>query len=79
MSVARVAVTEDPREVCVGRTFMFSEDGPGSVGNDEELAIVVEEYREEKVRGGIIRARNDRDVVVMYAKAAHLLSNAITI
>ena len=79
--VARVAVTDDPQEPCVGRTFMWTGDsatgaaGPGG----GELALTVEEYREESVRGSVIRARNDRDIVVMYPEAAFLFSNAITI
>ena len=77
--VARVAVTDDPQESCVGRTFIWTGDGPGGVGDDEELAILTEEYRDEKVRGSVLRARNDRDIVVMYAQAAHLMSNVTTI
>jgi len=76
--VARVAVTDDPQEPCVGRTFMWSEENAG-VGTDEELATIVEEYREEGVRGSVIRVRNDRDIVIMYPEAAHLLSNVTTI
>jgi len=72
--VCRVAETADPQEPCIGRTFMFSEENAG-VGSDEELAIIVEEYREERVRGSVIRARNDRDLVVMYPEAGHMLSN----
>jgi len=79
MMVARVAVTDDPQEPCIGRTFLWDGDGPGAPGTDEELAVIVEEYREEAVRGGVIRARLNRDLVVMYAAAGHLLSNAITI
>lgn len=79
MMVARVAVTDDPQEPCIGRTFLWDGDGPGAPGSDEELAVIVEEYREESVRGGVIRARLNRDLVVMYAAAGHLLSNAITI
>jgi len=77
MMVARVATTDDPMEPCVGRTFIWSGDGPSAPGGGE-LACIVEEYREEKVRGSVVRARNDRDIVVLYAQAAHLLSNAIT-
>lgn len=75
--VCRVALTDDPREPCIGRTFIWTGDGPGSVGDDEKLAVVVEEYREEKVRGSVIRARNNRDLKVMYKQAGHLLSNVI--
>ncbi|MCX7429018.1 MAG: hypothetical protein NTW96_25750 [Planctomycetia bacterium] len=77
--LARVATSQDPQEPCLGRTFIWSGDGPGAPGSGEELAILVEEYREEKVRGSVIRARNDRDIVIMYKEAAHLLSNVITI
>lgn len=76
--VARVAVTDDPQEPCVGRTFMWSEENAGAPGSGEELAIIVEEYRKEGVRGSVIRARNDRDIVIMYKEAAHLLSNVTT-
>ena len=77
--LARVAETDDPQEPCVGRTFIWTGDGPGAPGSDEELAVIVEEYREEGVRGSVIRARNDRDIVIMYPQAAHLLSNVTTI
>ena len=76
--VARVATTDDPQEPCVGRTFMWDEENNG-VGGNEELAVIVEEYRKEDVRGSEMRARNDRDIVIMYAEAAHLLSNVTTI
>ncbi len=77
--VCRVAETDDPQESCIGRTFMWDGDGPGAPGTDEELALIVEEYREEKVRGSVIRARNNRDIVIMYPGAGHLLSNVTTI
>ncbi len=77
--LCRVAETDDPAEPCVGRTFMWSEENAGAPGDDGEIAVIVEEYREEKVRGSVIRARNDRDLVIMYAEAAHLLSNVTTI
>lgn len=78
MMLARVATSDDPQEPCIGRTFIFSGDGPGSPGTEEELAVIAEEYREESRRGSVIRARNNRDIVVMYAEAGHLFSNAIT-
>jgi len=77
--VAKVAITDDPQEPCVGRTFMWSEDGPGAPGSDESIAVMVEEYREENRRGSVLRARSDYDIVVMYPEAAHLLSNVITV
>lgn len=76
--VARVAETEDPREPCIGRTFMWSEDGASAPGTDEEIAVTVEEYREETRRGGVIRARTNYDLVIMHEEAGHLLSNVTT-
>ena len=76
--VARVAVTDDPQEPCIGRTFFWTGDGPTAPGTAEELAVIVEEYRNEDVRGSVVRARNDRDIVIMYAEAGHLLSNVTT-
>jgi len=73
--VCRVAESDDPREVCIGRTFIWPGDGPGAPGDGGSLAVIMEEYREEKVRGTVFRARNNRDIVIMYAAAGHLLSN----
>jgi hypothetical protein len=73
--LGRVAETEDPQEPCFARNFIWTGDGPGAAGTDEELAVVVEEYREEKVRGSVIRARNDRQIVVMYPQAGYLITN----
>ena len=79
MMVCRVATSRDPQEPCIGRTFFWTGDGPNAPGTDEELALITEEYREEGVRGSVLRARNDRQIKVMYAQMGHLLSNAITI
>jgi len=76
--VCRIAETDDPREACLGRTFIWDGDGPGAVGDGGKLAVIMEEYREEKVRGSVMRARNNRDIVVMYPQAGHLLSNITT-
>lgn len=74
--VCRIAETDDPQEPCVGRTFLFSGDGPGAPGDDSGvLALIMEEYREESKRGSVLRARNNRDIVIMYAEAGHMLSN----
>jgi hypothetical protein len=76
--VCRVAESDDPREACIGRTFIWDGDGPGAPGDGGKLAVIMEEYREEKVRGTVFRARNNRDIVIMYAQAGHLLSNITT-
>jgi len=76
--VARVATTDDPQEPCIGRTFMWNEDSAGP-GTDEEIAVITEEYRQEGVRGSVIRARTDYDIKIMYPQAGCLLSNVTTI
>lgn len=77
--VARVAVSRDPREPCLARTFCWTGDGPSAPGTGEPLAVLTEEYREEGVRSSVIRARHNRDVVVMYAAAGYLIGNVTTI
>jgi hypothetical protein len=56
---------------------MWSGDGPGAVGTDEELAIITEEYRDESVRGTVFRARNDREILPMYPQAGLLITNVL--
>jgi len=69
--VCRVATSADMAEPCIGRMFHWSEDGSSPGGT-------VESYRDEIVRGNIIRVRHDVDEVVLYAQAGHLLSNITT-
>lgn len=59
----------------IGRT-VFSTTGGQSVPGlgDGEDALIVEEYREESRRGGIIRARNKRHVKILHPEAGHLLT-----
>jgi len=70
--VAKIATGNDMREPCVGRTFHWSQDG-SSIGG------TVESYRDEVVRGDVIRVRHDVDEIVLYKEAAHLLSNVTTL
>ena len=70
--VCRVAVSNDMREPCIGRTFHWSDDG-SSIGG------TVESYRDEVIRGNVIRVRHDVDEVILYPQAGHLLSNVTTI
>jgi hypothetical protein len=69
--VCKVATSADMREPCIGRTFHWSDDG-SSIGG------TVETYREEAVRGEIVRVRHDVDEVVLYPQAGHLISNITT-
>lgn len=66
--VCRVSTSADMRDPCIGRIFHWSEDG-SSIGG------TVESYRDETVRGDVIRVRHDVDEVVLYPEAGHLLSN----
>ena len=61
----------------VGRTFMWQSPSenvsiPGAEG--EEPGVIVEEYREENRRGGVVRARHDRQVKIIHKEAGHLLT-----
>ncbi len=69
--VCKIATSSDMREPCIGRTFHWSDDG-SSIGG------TVETYREEAVRGEVVRVRHDVDEVVLYPQAGHLLSNITT-
>jgi hypothetical protein len=70
--VAKIATSVDMREPCIGRTFHWTQDG-SSIGG------TVESYREEAIRGDVIRVRHDVDEVILYPEAGHLLSNVTTI
>ena len=74
-----VRATDDDLESpnpAVGRTLMWSEDGPGAAGaDDEEIGVIVEEYREEGRRGSVIRARTDYEVKLLHSACGHLLTN----
>ena len=67
--VCRVATSGDFREPCIGRTFHWGVDGSSIDG-------AVESYRDEAVRGNIVRVRHDVDEIVLYAQAGHLLKIA---
>ena len=72
--LGRFAVTDDPAETCIGRTIMFSEESAGP-GTDEPIAVTMEEYRDEPVRGSVMRSRTDYDLVVIFKECGHLLTN----
>lgn len=67
----------------VGRTIFATGDPdnpagggvplPGADG-DGEAALIIEEYREESRRGGIVRARTKYQVKTLHSEAAHLLT-----
>ena len=69
--VCKVATGADFREPCLGRTFHWGEDGSDPGGT-------IETYRDETVRGDVVRVRHDVDEVLLYTDAGHLLSNITT-
>lgn len=59
----------------IGRTIFASEGNASIPGADDgESSLIIEEYREESRRGGIIRARNKRHVKILHAEAGHLIT-----
>jgi len=69
--VCRVAETDDIREPCIGRTLHWAEDG-------SVIGGAVETYRDENVRGDIVRCRHQVGEKAMYIECAHLLENVTT-
>ncbi len=62
----KTAMSEDLRDPAIGRTFLWTGDSPES--------LVVEQYREEKIRSGIFRARQNVDEVFVYTGAGGLVT-----
>jgi len=63
-------------EAHIGRSIFStknSEPLPGT-SDDGSESLIIEEYREEARRGGVIRARNKRQVKILHAEAGHLIS-----
>ncbi len=69
--VTRIATAEGFGEPCLGRTFHWSQDGSMPRGT-------VETYREEAIRGDVVRVRHDVDEKLLYAEVSQLLSNITT-
>ena len=69
--VCKIATSNDIREPAIGRTFHWSEDG-------SEVGGTFETYRDENIRGDVVRVRHEVDEKVLYTEAGHLLSNITT-
>jgi hypothetical protein len=69
--VAVIAETNDIQEPCLGRTFHYAEDG-------SEIGGTFETYREESIRGDVVRIRNQVDEVIVYTALGQLLDNVTT-
>ena len=61
---------------CIGRTLFSTKNDellPGA--NDAGIgSLIIEEYREERRRGGVLRPRNKREVKIIHPEAGHLLT-----
>ena len=69
--VFKAASSNDIREACLGRTFHYGGDGSQEQG-------AVESYRDETVRGEVIRVRHDVDEKILYTEVGQLLDNITT-
>lgn len=69
--VARIVTSNDIREPGLGRTFHWGEDG-------SQIGGTIESYRDETVRGDVIRCRHDVDEKLLVTEAAQLLDNVTT-
>tara|TARA_R100000808_G_scaffold20286_1_gene43932 strand:+ start:3629 stop:4594 length:966 start_codon:yes stop_codon:yes gene_type:complete len=69
--ITKVATSNDIRETCLGRTFHWSEDGSQPGGT-------IETYRDETVRGDVVRVRHDVDEKIIYSTVGELLDNITT-
>lgn len=61
------ARTNDVREPCYARTFHWGEDG-------SQIGAAIETYRDETIRGDVVRARMDTDEKEMYPEAAQVIT-----
>jgi hypothetical protein len=73
--VARVAKTGNMLERCVGRTFLWGEEG-ATDGSD--VAVISETYYEENRRGNTLRARTDWGLETLQLECGYLFSNITT-
>jgi hypothetical protein len=68
--LARVAVTDDPTEVCIGRTMMWS---PFGATDGDRLGVIAESYDEIQTAGSVQRRRTNWGKKILHVEAARLL------
>jgi hypothetical protein len=64
----------------IGRTIMWDTQVSGAGAADDPadaLGIVLEEYREENRRGGVLRARSNYQVKRLHVEAGHLITGVL--
>jgi len=69
--IIRISESQDLSDPCIGRTVHWAEDG-------SEVLGTVESYREEDVRGDVIRVRHQVDELLLYPQMGKLLGNITT-
>lgn len=69
--LCRVARTNDLREPCLGRTMHYAGDG-SQIGGTSET------YRDETIRGDVVRVRHQVGEKIMYTEAAHRITGLTT-
>lgn len=66
--VCRIGTTNDFREPCIGRVLHWNGDG-------SEIDGRVETYRDESIRGDVVRVRHQVDELILYPQCGHLITN----
>lgn len=72
VAVTRIAQTNDIREPCLGRTFHWGEDG-------SSIGTTMETYRDETIRGDVVRSRFDTAEKVIYPTVSAELLTGVTV
>lgn len=67
VTIFRIAETQDLREPCVGRAFHWAADGSAIGGT-------VETYRDETVRGDVVRCRHDVHEKILYPELGYIVT-----
>ena len=69
--VTKTARTNDIREACIGRTMHWQGDGSSPGG-------LIETYREEAIRSGVVRVRHDTDEKILYPELGVMINAVLS-
>jgi len=70
--LAKIAVTDNPAEPCIGRTIIWSDEG---VMDGDDLGVILESYYEDRNRTNWFRARTDYVIKMLYTSMGWMLTN----